>query len=160
MKSPRLLAATAAVSVTLPLLPANAGNDPWHNLSRTLHAFGGEVSEVKSQFTERENRRSGSSEHSRRHRVSSHHKTRSHPDDQDDQNGTSERAGNGSAPSKHPKATPAPEPEKSPAPSSRPHSATVSSNAVPGENTGEKPGATPVPAQVSSLPPEALKEYA
>jgi peptidoglycan DL-endopeptidase CwlO len=153
MKLPRRMAVAAAAAITLSCLPVQAGNDPSGDLPQALHAFSGRV---RSLFTDEEDRHSGSSEHSRKRQASSHHKTRSHPDDQDDQDDASAKAGKRSTRSKHPKATPTPEPEPSPTPSPRSRTSTAT-----GQNTtGEKGPAITIPSQVSSLPPDALKEYA
>lgn len=160
--SPRMAVITAAAGIILSglALTAPAGPTPWRDLSRRLrsHASGDGVKIGPSLLTgDEEDQPSGSSKHSRKHRVSAHHKTRSHPHDkQDDQDEDSTKAGKRSTPPEHPKATPTPEPEPSPTPSVRSRA-----SATAGENTTQpEQRATPIPAQVSSLRPEALKEYA
>jgi peptidoglycan DL-endopeptidase CwlO len=156
--SPRMAVVTAAVSIILSGLPAHAGTAPRRDLSQRLrlHAFG---DGVKSLLTDEDDRHSGSSKHSRKHRRSSHHQARSHPEEQANQDENSTKAGKGSTPSERPKATPTPTPTPEPKPSPTP-SPRSRASAVAGENTGEKGPAATVPAQVSSLRPDALKEYA
>ncbi|MBV8898499.1 MAG: hypothetical protein JOY92_00085, partial [Verrucomicrobia bacterium] len=156
--SPRM-AVTAAVSIILSGLPAPAGTTSWRDLSwkLRLQAFGHGAKSQNLLADDEADRPAGSSKHSRKHRVSPHHKARSHPRDQDDQDEDSTKAGKSSTSNapEHPKATPTPEPEPSPAPSPR-----ARTSATAGENTGQPGPATPIPAQVSSLRPEVLQEYA
>jgi len=155
MKFPHRLAVTAATSMILSCLPARAGNDLGRNLSRTLHAFS---NGVKSLLTDEEDDDSGTSKHSRKHRVSSHRKNRVHTEDQDDQDEDSTKTGKRPASAGHPKATPTPTPEPEPSPTPSARSRTSMADAA--GNPGATPNSTPIPAQVSSLPPDALKEYA
>ncbi|MBV9490902.1 MAG: C40 family peptidase [Verrucomicrobia bacterium] len=143
-----VLAVTAAVAVALRPLPTRAeDDDAWKSLYRSLRGLS---HAVQSHFTS-EGDDSSDSEHKTRRRHSSR-KPRSHHHTEDEDSQDQDNGGPASSRSRSRSAGPGPKPTPTPEASPKP--------GVTGATGRNGETAPPPPAQVSSLRPEALKEYA